>query len=316
MSAESRVVEVTSASRELMDQLSLMMRRFGIWLRISEKRKQATNGARIPRTYYVGLIGGQSLRLFHDLIGIDDPAKSKRLSRVAAATTNGNVGGVPVADVLQKARATTGLPWLHLTPTRSYAFDSGNASPAGAERIAQRMRAAAEKGAGERWRGPKGKPAYRSTLESYEKLDKEALLGLADQIEHRARREVQYARVVSVEPVWLEGSSMTLRCPSITTTSQVACSPITPSSRCAWWKRKPGSARSRRLSLSPPRTSCPRQTASAKSSSGGAWSTYRVLPTPGTSPSGYGLGSPAGGSRTSKPSRSSAARKSYCPKRT
>jgi intein/homing endonuclease len=205
VNAAMRVVEVSSASRELMDQLSLMLRRFGIWLRIADKRKRATNGAGIVRTYYAGLIGGESLRRLAELVGIDDPRKAARLKEVAAKPSNTNVGGVPVADVLQEARSATGLPWLHLTPSRAYAFGPGGASPAAAENIAARLRAAARKEAAEHWRGPKGQPPKPSTVAAYRDLDREALVGLAEKIEERARREVHYARVVSVERVRLEG---------------------------------------------------------------------------------------------------------------
>ncbi len=145
-----RVVEVSSASPELMDQLSLMLRRFGVWLRTSKKRKRATNGSRVVRTYYNGIIGGESLRRLHDLVGVDDPRKASRLADVASKPCNTNVGGVPVADVLQEARDLTRLPWLHLTPSRAYAFNSGAASPAAARKIAGMLRDAAAEGAGAR----------------------------------------------------------------------------------------------------------------------------------------------------------------------
>ncbi len=200
-----RVVEVSSASRRIMEGISLMLRRFGVWLRVSEKRKQATNGARIVRTYYNGLVGGESLRRLHDLVGIDDTRKAARLAEVASKPQNTNVGGVPVADILQEARETTRLPWLHLTTSRAYAFNSGGASPEAARKIADMLAAAAGEGAGGRWRGPKGKPAYPSTLAAYEALDREALLALSDRLRRRADREVHYARVVSVERVRLDG---------------------------------------------------------------------------------------------------------------
>ena len=53
-----RSVEISSASEWLMRQLACMLRRFGIWLRVTEKQKRATNGPGIYRTYYIGLIGG------------------------------------------------------------------------------------------------------------------------------------------------------------------------------------------------------------------------------------------------------------------
>ena len=205
VSPKTRIVELTSASRVLMDQVSLMLRRFGIWMRVTPKSKYATNGSGTRRTYYTGIIGGESLRLLDELVGIDDSTKAKKLHLAAAAPCNGNVGGVPVADVIQEARRATGLPWLHLTTSRAYAFNSGGASPRAALKIAAKLRAAASHGAGGRWRGPKGKPATQATLDSYKNVDRKKLLALADELTARAERDVYYARVLSVEPVHLEG---------------------------------------------------------------------------------------------------------------
>ena len=206
VSTSQRLVEITSASRELMNQLSLMFRRFGIWLRIATKRKCATNGSRILRTYYTGIIGGTSLRRLASLVEIADAEKSRKLEEVADCLGNDNVGGVPVSDLLREAREKTGLPWLHLTPSSAYAYrPNGTASPEAALRIVTRMRAAATEGAGDRWRGARNKPAKPRTLATYATLDRIALLDVADRLERRASRDVYYAKVVSVEPVWLEG---------------------------------------------------------------------------------------------------------------
>ncbi len=70
--AESAVVlsmgsiEIATASALLIQQLSALLRRFGIWLRISPKLKCATNGSRTLCTYYnyIGVIGGNFARRF------------------------------------------------------------------------------------------------------------------------------------------------------------------------------------------------------------------------------------------------------------
>ncbi|HEY6404444.1 MAG TPA: LAGLIDADG family homing endonuclease, partial [Blastocatellia bacterium] len=53
-----RSIEISTASPILIQQLSSLLRRFGIWMRISEKRKRATNGSGIYRNYYIGTLGG------------------------------------------------------------------------------------------------------------------------------------------------------------------------------------------------------------------------------------------------------------------
>src|SRR5262249_27270517 len=60
-----RSIEISTASPKLIQQLSCLLRRFGIWMRISEKRKRATNGSGIYRRYYIGTMGGNAARNFH-----------------------------------------------------------------------------------------------------------------------------------------------------------------------------------------------------------------------------------------------------------
>ncbi len=47
-----RSIEISTTSPVLIQQLSTLLRRFGIWLRIAPKQKRATNGSGIFRTYY------------------------------------------------------------------------------------------------------------------------------------------------------------------------------------------------------------------------------------------------------------------------
>jgi nucleotide-binding universal stress UspA family protein len=108
-----RTLEISSASGWLMQQLSCMLRRLGIWLRITEKQKRATNGLGIYRTYYIGLIGGESLRRFHDLVGFSDPVKQAKLTTLCEQPPNTNVEGVPGSHLPQLARCLTKLPMRH-----------------------------------------------------------------------------------------------------------------------------------------------------------------------------------------------------------
>ncbi|MFS2294198.1 MAG: SNF2-related protein [Actinomadura sp.] len=90
-----RVVEISSASVYVIRQLSAMLRRFGIWLRISTRWKCATNGSGTKHPYQIGLIGGPGLRLFNEHIGIADETKQARLDEVCSVPHNTNVEGVP-----------------------------------------------------------------------------------------------------------------------------------------------------------------------------------------------------------------------------
>ena len=77
-----RGVEISTASPKLIQQLSSLLRRFGIWMRISERRKRATNGSGIYRGYYIGTLGGNAARNFYREIGFCDPKKQSRLEKI------------------------------------------------------------------------------------------------------------------------------------------------------------------------------------------------------------------------------------------
>ena len=77
--SKMRIVEISTASPLLIRQLSVLLRRFGIWLRVAPKQKCATNGSGIFRTYYIGTFGGNSARRFLQEIGFTNPDKQRKL---------------------------------------------------------------------------------------------------------------------------------------------------------------------------------------------------------------------------------------------
>ncbi|WP_285703255.1 SNF2-related protein [Microtetraspora sp. NBRC 16547] len=200
-----RMIEIASASRWLMCQLSAMLRRFGIWLRTTEKMTAATNGSGISRPYQSGLIGGAGLRLFHELIGFSDPAKQAKLEALCTKSTDSNVEGVPGSDLPAFARASTGLPMRH--------FGIGTAYFTGTQELSRETAALAVtamdrmlSGAAER--DHLTRPVTQRTESvsaSYRALDRDALNAIRDELSKRAEREVFYARVVSVEEIEHDG---------------------------------------------------------------------------------------------------------------
>jgi hypothetical protein len=77
-----RNIEISTASPLIIQQLSTLLRRFGIWLRIATKQKRATNGSGIFRTYYIGTFGGNSARIFLQEIGFGYPEKQQNLEKI------------------------------------------------------------------------------------------------------------------------------------------------------------------------------------------------------------------------------------------
>ncbi|MFD0904953.1 SNF2-related protein [Actinomadura sediminis] len=199
------VVEVSSASVYVIRQLSAMLRRFGVWLRVSTAWKGAAGGTATKRPYRIGVIGGPSLRRFADLIGIAGEGEASRLETICARSPDTSVEGVPGSDLLQRARETTGLPMRHFGintvyfhGTRELPKTTALEAVRGLDRILSGEAMADHAGrAPNRW-------AAR-TPTAYENLDDVALRHVRDRLNDRATREVFYATVVSVEEVDYEG---------------------------------------------------------------------------------------------------------------
>ncbi len=194
-----RSVEISSASEWLMRQLACMLRRFGIWLRISQKQKRATNGSGIYRPYWIGLIGGTSLRRFHAEVGFSDVVKQGKLADLCTSDSNTNVEGIPGSDLLKLAYRLTRLPMKHLGASTVYFNGSqelSRATAATAIGTMDRIRtgaAAAEYAT---------RPANRwtaATLASSKRLERVDLAAVRDSLAERLNREVFYPRIVSVE---------------------------------------------------------------------------------------------------------------------
>ncbi|HEY7182337.1 MAG TPA: LAGLIDADG family homing endonuclease, partial [Blastocatellia bacterium] len=108
-----RSIEISTASPKLIQQLSSLLRRFGVWMRISEKRKRATNGSGIYRSYYIGTLGGNAARKFLREIGFCDSKKQSRLEKICEYQSNTNVEGIPASDIVADVVTATGLPVRH-----------------------------------------------------------------------------------------------------------------------------------------------------------------------------------------------------------
>ncbi|MXQ63405.1 hypothetical protein GQ466_05095 [Actinomadura rayongensis] len=200
-----RVVEISSASPFLMHQLSVMLRRFGVWLRFTTKWKHATNGTRIKRPYQVGIIGGPGLRAFRDHIGIEDPVKQAKLEAVCDRPHNTNVEGVPGSDLLKEARDVTGLPMLHFGVPCVYFNGTQELGRNVARQAVQGMDRILSGAAAVEYAALKRSKWTERTLAAYERLDRDALRAIRDRLDARAEREVFYATVVSVEEIDYEG---------------------------------------------------------------------------------------------------------------
>lgn len=200
-------VEISSASEFLIRQLSLMARRLGIWMRIRATRKAATNGSGIKRTYWSGLIMGASMRRLRDCIGVAHYAyKQDALEICASRDANSNVEGVPVGDLLIEARELTGLPRRRLGLPDAYFKHAAGVGRDKAQNVVATLRAIADGDSLRAFQAEKhNNRSHNATLAAYDRVDPHRFHELADRLQARIDREVHYAKVIKVEPVWLDG---------------------------------------------------------------------------------------------------------------
>jgi intein/homing endonuclease len=206
VSKNARTIEICSASEWLIKQLSCMLRRFGIWMRISAKKKRATNGRKIYRPYWYGIIGGNSVRRFLENIGFSDPQKQLRLEEICSVCPNTNVEGIPVADYLSEVVQVVGLPYRHFgIPNKGYISGIEKPSRPMLGRIIDSMnKIISGEAEAEYRRNPRTKWTDR-VLGLYARLPVEKLKDIVKKMELIAGRDVYFCRIKSIKEVFYEG---------------------------------------------------------------------------------------------------------------
>ncbi|HZG66266.1 MAG TPA: SNF2 helicase-associated domain-containing protein, partial [Herpetosiphonaceae bacterium] len=201
-----RSVEISTASPVLIQQLAVLLRRLGIWMRISAKQKCATNGTRTFRTYYVGVIGGNSARRFKQEIGFLSERKQQKLEEICGSAGNTNVEGIPASDIVADAVNTTRLPLRHFGMHNPvYINGSQQFSRSSLERVLAGVEHILSGGAERDYRLLPRSKWTEQTLEAYACLDHQHLSATRQQVHRLLGQEVFYCRIVAVDEVEYEG---------------------------------------------------------------------------------------------------------------
>lgn len=203
--ANMHSIEISTASPMLIQQLSCLLRRFGIWMWISTKQKCATNGAGIYRPYQCGVIGGNAARKFCEQIGFVGIEKQKKLEKICTAVNNTNIEGIPASDVMAGVIARTRLPMRHFDMPTVYAYGSQQFSPISLKKVITGFDRIVS---GEVERVYREKPASKwtvQTLAAYAALDREMLIGTRAKLQHLLDQEVYYCRIKEIEEIEYEG---------------------------------------------------------------------------------------------------------------
>ncbi|MEI7769840.1 MAG: SNF2-related protein, partial [Chloroflexales bacterium] len=199
-------IEIASASALLMQQLVVLLRRLGIWMRVAQKRKRATNGSGIYRTYQIGVIGGNSARRFLHEVGFGIAAKQRLLEQICASTANTNVEGVPASTLVAHSVRASGLPvrmfGMHNTV---YLNGSQQFSRQSLARVLAGMDGILSGEAEEQYRQKPASKWTASTLTAFAQLDRKGLNASRQQLQQLLDQEVHFCRIKSVEVHMHEG---------------------------------------------------------------------------------------------------------------
>ncbi len=201
-----RSIEISSASPILIEQISVLLRRFGIWLRISKKSKRVTNGSGIFRDYYSGTIGGNSIRKFYKDIGFGYDIKQNKLQEICQKETNTNVEGIPVSEIVAEGLVNTQLPIRHFGMNNNvYINGTQQFSEISLTNVVTSIDNIITGKAESVYLQLKSSKGTKNTLTAYQKLDREYLQKIRQQLQSMLDKEVFYCPIKSIEEIYYEG---------------------------------------------------------------------------------------------------------------
>ncbi|MEM7594243.1 MAG: SNF2-related protein, partial [Cyanobacteria bacterium P01_A01_bin.83] len=199
-------VEISTASPHLIEQLSVLLRRFGIWLRIAKRSKRATNGKGIFRDYYFGLIGGNAARIFLEEVGFNDLAKQNKLEQICNKSNNTNVEGIPASELVAEVVAKTKLPIRHLGMHNTVYIDgSQEFSTRSLTKVVNCLDGVISGQAEASYRQKKPSKWTQKTLAAYQQLDQQDLVSKRQQLPTLLDQEVFYCQIKSIKAINYEG---------------------------------------------------------------------------------------------------------------
>lgn len=201
-----RSIEISTASPTIIDQLSTLLRRLGIWLRISPKRRCATNGSRIKRTYYIGTIGGNSARRFLEEVGFGVISKQIKLQAICQTICNTNVEGIPASKIVSQIVQDTKLPLRHFGMHNTvYVNGSQQFSRQSLERVVQNVDDILSGVSLQNYQLLKPSKWTIQTLQAYSDLDTAKVIAAKADLQQLLDREVFYCRIEKVEDIEYDG---------------------------------------------------------------------------------------------------------------
>jgi len=201
-----RSLEISTVLPLLIQQLSFLLRRLGIWLRVSCKQKHATNGSGTYGPYYIGTIGGNGARRFLQEVGFGNPRKQRLLEKICEHTGNTNIEGIPASAAVAHLVRTTGLPIRHFGMHNTvYTNGSQQFSRTSLQRVVNGCDHIISGAAEQEYRRQKTFKWTTQTLEKYARLDAQQVIETRERIQRLLDQEVFYCRIKEIEEFEYDG---------------------------------------------------------------------------------------------------------------
>jgi intein/homing endonuclease len=197
------VIEISTASERLSEDLKFMLRRIGVLIRFHPTQKMATNGLRIKRTYYYGIIGGTSLRTFQTKVGFVSKEKNEKLANLCSKDCNDNIDIVPTLDICQEINKMN-IPDNHTGIHNVYTLTQ-NLSRQTLPVVIKNLDDIISGKFLESYKKLKPSRWTNQTLEIYKNIDYKKLKSLRDALEYRLNQNVFYLKVNKIDYYDYEG---------------------------------------------------------------------------------------------------------------
>lgn len=213
VSKSQRIVEISSASYKIIQQLNVMLRRLGIWLRTSRRMKCATNGLKIKRPYYIGIIGGHSLRTFQEKVGFIDNKHQQILNEICKPTANPNVETIPIKTHLHNLQKTLQIPKRHFGIETTYFNNTQNVSHTTFKILIDNIKSMLDGTKLQEYITlPKSKWTEK-TITAYNTMDKSVLTNALELYEQLYSMECNFNQITNIEEFYYEGYVYDLEIP-------------------------------------------------------------------------------------------------------
>ena len=124
---DKKEINITLASKDIIQQISYLLTRFGIVSRYSEKIKFAVNTkSKKKRKYYsLSISGFNNLQLYKDYIGFNSGFKRRRLDKHLLGNSDTNVDVIPCGTLIKAIRKKSGIKFTRKALKLLWPYESG-----------------------------------------------------------------------------------------------------------------------------------------------------------------------------------------------